>query len=190
MCWDYPEALRPYADREFDVTRYIGAGHALRREVFYAAGKYDESLFFAGEERDVSYRILNLGYRIKYAPHLAVRHKVLPGQRVRWDGGRYYYSVRNNLYSDFKFGRSPLYLAKSVAALSLKGFYNGVGRQALRGAWDAAHMAKRFVQSNANADLYRLTPDVRAHIRACERIGRGGLMAGIARQFQRLPGSI
>jgi hypothetical protein len=51
-------------------------------------------------------------------------------------------------------------------------------------------MAKRFVQSNANADLYRLTPDVRAHIRACERIGRGGLMAGIARQFQRLPGSI
>jgi GT2 family glycosyltransferase len=190
MCWDYPEALRPYADRDFDVTRYIGAGHALRREVFYAAGKYDEDLFFAGEERDVSYRMLNLGYRIKYAPHLAVRHKVLPGQRVRWDGGRYYYTVRNILYSDFKFGKSPLYLAKSVAALTLKGAYNGVGRQALRGAWDAIGMALHFSRSKEDAALYRLAPDVRAHIRACERIGRGGVMAGIFRQFQRLPGSV
>lgn len=190
MCWDYPEALRPFADREFEVTRYIGAGHALRRAVFYGAGRYDESLFFAGEERDLSYRILNLGYRIKYAPHLAVRHKVLPGQRVRWDAGRYYYTVRNILYSDFKFGKSPLYLAKSVAALTLKGAFNGVGRQAVRGAWDAAKMAARFTRSSRDADLYRLNREARDHIRACERIGRGGVMAGIARQFQRLPGSI
>ncbi len=190
MCWDYPEALRPHADREFEVTRYIGAGHALRRDVFYNAGRYDETLFFAGEERDLSYRILNLGYRIKYAPHLAVRHKVLPGQRVRWDAGRYYYTVRNILYSDFKFGKSPLYLAKSVAALTLKGAYNGVGRQAVHGAWDAARMAARFARSSRDAELYRLTREVRDHIRACERIGRGGVMAGIARQFQRLPGSI
>ncbi len=190
MCWDYPEALRPYADREFEVTRYIGAGHALRRAVFYDAGRYDESLFFAGEERDLSYRILNLGYRIKYAPHLAVRHKVLPGQRVRWDAGRYYYTVRNILYSDFKFGKSPLYLAKSVAALTLRGAFNGVGCQALRGAWDAAKMAARFARSSRDADLYRLNREARDYIRACERIGRGGVMAGIARQFQRLPGSI
>lgn len=189
MCWDYPEALRPYADREFEVTRYIGAGHALRRSVFYDAGRYDEKLFFAGEERDVSYRILNLGYRIKYVPHLAVRHKVLPGQRVRWDGGRYYYSVRNILYSDFKFGRSPLYLAKSVAALTLKGAYNGVAKQALRGVWDAARMAMHFPRSGRDAELYRLRRDVRDYIRACEHIGRGGILAGIARQFQRLPGS-
>src|SRR5262249_34986959 len=115
---------------------------------------------------------------------------VLPGQRVRWDGGRYYYSVRNILYSDFKFGRSALYLAKSVAALTLKGTYNGVGRQAIRGAWDAAHMARQFSRARQDRSLYQLTPDVRAHIRACEGIGRGGIMAGIARQFQRLPGSI
>lgn len=190
MCWDYPEALRPYADREFEVTRYIGAGHALRRDVFYDAGRYDESLFFAGEERDLGYRIVNLGYRIKYAPHLAVRHKVLPGQRVRWDAGRYYYTVRNILYSDFKFGRSPLYLVKSVVALTLKGVFNGVGRQAARGAWDAARMAARFPRSSGDADLYRLNPEARDYIRACERIGRGGVIAGIARQFQRLPGSI
>lgn len=190
MCWDYPEALRPYADREFEVTRYIGAGHALRRDIFYDAGRYDESLFFAGEERDLGYRILNLGYRIKYVPHLTVRHKVLPGQRVRWDGGRYYYTVRNVLYSDYKFGRSPLYLAKSIAALTLKGAYNGVARQALRGAWDAAGMALRFARSQSDAEIYRLRRDVRDHIRACERTGRGGILAGVARQFQRLPGSI
>lgn len=190
MCWDYPEALRPYADREFEVTRYVGAGHALRRDVFYEAGCYDDNLFFAGEERDLCYRILNLGYQIKYVPRLSVRHKVLPGQRVRWDSGRYYYTVRNVLYSDYKFGRAPLYMAKSVAALTLKGTYNGVGLQALRGAWDAARMAARFRRSGSDAKLYRLKQEVRDHIRACEQIGRGGIMAGIARQFQRLPGSI
>jgi GT2 family glycosyltransferase len=189
MCWDYPEALRPYADRDFEVTRYIGAGHALRRDVFYDAGRYDEELFFAGEERDLGYRILNLGYRIKYVPNLAVRHKVLPGQRVRWDGGRYYYTVRNILYSDYKFGRSPLLLAKAAAALTVKGAYNGVARQALRGAWDAARMAMRFSRSGRDAKLYRLRRDVRDHIRSCERIGRGGVWAGLTRQFQRLPGN-
>lgn len=190
MCWDYPEALRPFADREFDVTRYIGAGHALRRDVFQDAGRYDDKLFFGGEERDLGYRILNLGYRIKYTPHLAVRHKVLPGQRVRWDGGRYYYTVRNILYSDFKFGKSPLYLAKSVAALTVKGAYNGVAKQALRGTWDAARMAIQFTRAGSDAELYHLRRDVREHIRACEQIGRGGILAGISRQFQRLPGSI
>lgn len=189
MCWDYPEALRPYADREFEVTRYIGAGHALRRSAFEDAGRYDETLFFAGEERDVSYRILNLGYRIKYVPHLTVRHKVLPGQRVRWDGGRYYYTVRNVLYSDFKFGRSPFHLAKAVAALTLKGAYNGVAGQAIRGAWDAGRMAVRFRRSGRNTELYDLKREARDYIRSCERIGRGGILASIARQFQRLPGS-
>lgn len=189
MCWDYPEALRPHANQEFEVTRFIGAGHALRRRAFYDAGRYDEALFFSGEERDVSYRILNLGYRIRYMPQLAVRHKVLPGQRVRWDAGRYYYTVRNVLYSDFKFGRSAPYLMKSVAALTLRGARNGVAGQAVRGAWDAARLALGFARSTPAAAPYRLRPETRRHIRACESIGRGGLMAGIARQFQRLPGA-
>jgi GT2 family glycosyltransferase len=188
MCWDYPEALRPYADREFEVTRYIGAGHALRRDVFYEAGCYDESLFFAGEERDLAYRILNLGHRIRYVPHLAVLHKVQPDRRVDWSKNRYYYSVRNNIYSDYKFGRGPFALARSTTAQLVKGAYNGMIGQTLRAIWDAARMALEFRREYPDCKVYHLSREARLYIRSCEDIGRGGLISSIRRQFQRLPG--
>jgi GT2 family glycosyltransferase len=187
MCWDYPEALRPRSDTAFEVTRYIGAGHALRRDVFYQAGCYDEKLFFTGEERDLGYRILNLGYHMTYIPHLAVRHKVLPGQRVRWETGRYYFTVRNARYTDFKFGRSLAYMAKSALSLSIKGASNGIAIEALRGIRDAVRLALEFRRELPESRVYRLDPGVLDRIRACERIGRT-MIGDLRRPFQRLPG--
>ena len=187
MCWDYPGVPRAMADREFMATRFIGAGHALRRIAFDGAGGYDADLFFAGEERDLSYRILNLGYAVRYCPEFAVLHKVDPTARVNWRSGRFYYTVRNVLYSDFKFG-SPLWkLGRSAAALTLKGLRNGCAGQALRGAFDAALMSWRFARDKRRPAIYRLNSEVRAYIDSCEHRGETPFFNRLRRQFTRLP---
>jgi GT2 family glycosyltransferase len=189
MCWDYPEALKSQADQEFLATRFIGAGHAMRREAFIAAGEYDESLFFGGEERDLSYRILNLGYRIKYVPDLMVLHRADPEARVRWNEGRYYYLVRNGLYTDFKFGMPVWRLTRAAAAIMVKGFYNGLGGQAARAILDAAAMAAKFSRSRSRTQIYRLRKDAQEYIDACEQRGKESVWNRVRRQFDKLPGS-
>jgi GT2 family glycosyltransferase len=190
MCWDYPDALRAQADQEFLATRFIGAGHAMRREAFIAAGEYDESLFFGGEERDLSYRILNLGYRIKYVPDLMVLHRADPEARVRWNEGRYYYLVRNGLYTDFKFGTPIWRLLRAAGAIVVKGFYNGLGTQAVRAVFDAGVMAANFSRSHSRTPIYRLRKDAREYIDNCEQRGKESVWHRVRRQFEKLPGSV
>jgi GT2 family glycosyltransferase len=188
VSWDYPAALRPQSDQEFFVTRFVGAGYAVRRSAFDATGGYDASLFFGGEERDLSYRILNLGYYIKYLPELTVRHRVDPEARIQWSRGRYYYAVRNTLYIEYKYGTPWLRLGRAAAALAVKGVYNGLTWQTLRGLADAATMAARSSMMRASG-LYRLTDDVKAYIERCERVVPETLWGRTRRQFTKLPGN-
>ena len=88
----------------FLASRFVGAGHAIRRKVFEAVGGYDDCLFFCGEEMDLCYRMLNAGYRIEYVPDVTILHKASPDRRVEWDTLRYYFSMRNGLYTAHKFG--------------------------------------------------------------------------------------
>lgn len=187
MCWDYPGVPRSMADREFMATRFIGAGHAIRRVAFEGAGGYDGDLFFAGEERDLCYRILNLGYAVRYCPDFAVLHKVDPAARVNWRKGRFYYTVRNVLYTDYKFGAPLWLLSRSAAVLTLKGLRNGCAGQALRGARDAAAMAWRFAHDGNRSSIYRLNGDVRDYIEKTEHRGETPFMDRLRRQFTRLP---
>jgi len=188
VSWDYPSALRPQSDQEFFVTRFVGAGYAVRRSAFDATGGYDASLFFGGEERDLSYRILNLGYYIKYLPELTVRHRVDPEARIQWSRGRYYYAVRNTLYIEYKYGTSWLRLVRAAAALSVKGIYNGLAQQTLRALADAALMAARSSIGRASG-LYRLTDDVKSYIERCERVVPETFWVRARRQFSKLPGN-
>lgn len=189
MCWDYPEALRAQADHEFAVTRFVGAGHALRRDAFEAAGGYDDCLFFGGEERDLSYRLLNQGYHIRYIPSLEVRHKVDPEARVRWDSGRYYYAVRNSLYIEYKFGSSWPRLARITAGAVAKGVYNGLIGQSLKAVAHVVPMAIRYRRRKDYAAMHRLTDEAQAYIRRHERIETRPVWSRLLRPFQKLPGS-
>ncbi|HJV94371.1 MAG TPA: glycosyltransferase [Azonexus sp.] len=186
--WDYPPECRP--DTGFPATRFIGAGHALRRQVFEAVGGYDDRLFFCGEELDLSYRMLNAGYRIAYVPAVGIRHKVSPEHRVMWGKGRYYYTVRNSLYSAFKFGTPLPRLLVGAAAFALRGWRNGIGLAALRGVGDAVGMCrayKRETLDQAAAPTYELSRETWRYIRQCEPTRHEPLLAKIRRQFVRLP---
>ena len=53
---------------------FAGGASAIRRGVFDRVGLYDESLFYGGEELDLSYRLLDAGFRILFDPSVTVLH--------------------------------------------------------------------------------------------------------------------
>lgn len=60
---------------EFYTFRFIGVGHAIRREVFEECGLYIEDYFYGGEEFEFSYRMIMRNWTIQYCPQFRVVHK-------------------------------------------------------------------------------------------------------------------
>lgn len=93
----------PHGNKKLDFTKnmltyyYIGAGHAIRKEVYEKAGEYPKDLGkYGGEERDLSFRILESGYDILYGADLIIYHKVSPHGRMNRDEENFY-RYRNQL---------------------------------------------------------------------------------------------
>ncbi len=66
----------------FDTAYFSGAAHAIRREVFDQIGVYPENFFYGMEEYDLSYRVLNAGYSIRYDDRIMILHKESPAGRL------------------------------------------------------------------------------------------------------------
>ncbi|MHA2010229.1 MAG: glycosyltransferase family 2 protein [Promethearchaeota archaeon] len=74
------KSLNP--DREFETSYFVGVGHAVRKDVFNKAGLYPNFTPIWGGELDLSFRILEAGYKILYFPDVVLLHKVSPRGRV------------------------------------------------------------------------------------------------------------
>ena len=159
--WGYPGILKAKCKEEFFTTSFVGCGHAMRRAAFEASGGYDAELFFGVEELDISYRMLNLGYKIKYVPDLMILHKLSTDARVSWDKERYYYMARNRLYIHYKYGRPLPRIIIAAMVRIIRGAYNGLLVQSLKGVVDAIGMCVRFSASAENKTLYRLSEDTK-----------------------------
>ena len=184
--WDYP-APGCHPDKRFATTRFIGAGHAIRRAPFEAAGAYDEHLFFCGEEIDLCYRMLNSGLRIEYVPDVAIRHKVAPEHRVFWGKGRYFYTVRNSMYTKYKYGESLFRLFAAAGAFFIKGCANRIPWEALRAFKASFVMCRAFRKSMDDKDVYHLNMETQSYILSCEPWRKDGMLSKLRRQFVGLP---
>lgn len=180
--WGYPISLLPRAGEAFDTVTFVGAGHAIRRAAWDAAGGYDDALFFCWEEYDFCLRAIARGWRVRYQGELLIRHKVSPERRFAWSGSRWFYFVRNRLYIGRKSGETWLDLAPRIGAYVVKGARNGVLWQTLR-AVPAARRLARQVQTE------HLPPQARAYLAANDAAHRGSLLARLRREvLAALPG--
>jgi GT2 family glycosyltransferase len=121
----------------------VGAGHAIRRAAWQAAGGYDAGLFFCWEELDFCLRAIAAGWRVRYCGDLVVRHKVSAERRVEWSGERWYYFIRNRIYIARKWNTGWLALAPRITAYAVKGLCNGMLWSTLRAVAGAARMPVR-----------------------------------------------
>lgn len=104
------KSLNP--EEEFETTYFIGAGHAIRREVFKKCGLYPDDYFYGMEELDLSFRVIDKGFKIVYFPKVLVWHKKSPLGRVT-DEKKWIYTYRNRLAISYKYLNSLFFLVSS-----------------------------------------------------------------------------
>jgi GT2 family glycosyltransferase len=91
----YPPAAQPSAaTAPALVPTFIGFAHLIRTDALLAVGGYREILQINGEERELTLRLLDVGYRVVYLPDAPVAHLADPSGR---DFRRYLHlTVRND----------------------------------------------------------------------------------------------
>lgn len=82
-------------ERSSAVTTFLGGACAIRRAAFEAAGGLPERFFYAHEETDLAWQVLNAGYRIEYDASAVMFHPaVLPTRHELF----YRYNARNRVW--------------------------------------------------------------------------------------------
>jgi GT2 family glycosyltransferase len=115
---------------------FAGGACAIRRRVFDRVGLFDESLFYGGEELDLSFRLLEAGLRILFDPSVAVMHNSAGG--VGASNAPYFYA-RNRPWVALRHLPLPYCVTHTLGwwAWSLaKGFRQRAMAAALRGIRD------------------------------------------------------
>jgi GT2 family glycosyltransferase len=74
--WEQPFRLgREVPDAPTPCSYFVGAGHAVRRARYLAAGGYDDRLFYSAQELDLSFKLMRDGSTLMYDPRVAVEHR-------------------------------------------------------------------------------------------------------------------
>lgn len=99
--WHVPRLRAGDPGRSSQVTTFSGGASAVRRSAYLAAGGLPGQFFFAHEETDLSWRLLELGYRIEYDAAARMCHPAVPNARhatwYRFDGRNRVLLARRNL---------------------------------------------------------------------------------------------
>jgi LmbE family N-acetylglucosaminyl deacetylase/GT2 family glycosyltransferase len=128
----YVEASRRAGDRYMSTFR--GCGSLARSAALKEAGYYDERLFIYGNERDLTCRLLNLGYRVLQHPELRTYHKTPFG--IQMGKRSLYYHARNAWLSMLKY--APLGdLLRMPFQVVFQVLLRGGGKEAAGGVTDA-----------------------------------------------------
>ncbi len=108
------------AENTRQASYYIGAGHAMRKEVFRRCGLYQQDLVYGDEELDHAYRQIGEGLSLVYAPDVLVRHfpEASSVQPDRDGRTKLYYLLRNRIWNGYKHLPLP-YLVSYLGSWTL-----------------------------------------------------------------------
>lgn len=120
-------------ERSGPVTGFLGGACLIRRSAFDDVGRYEDSLFYALEETDLAWRLVDAGWRIHYAADAVVHH---PATDIGRHGAAHERTARNRVVVARRLLPAPLvplYVATWAAITLLRGRSVAAVRSWLRG---------------------------------------------------------
>jgi len=133
-----------------EVEHVIGAFYFIRRKVFEAIGGFDDQFFLYYEDLDLSNRVLQSGWQIRYLANLEAHH-IGGGTSKSVKARRLFFSLRSRtLYSLKHFPRYqalavlPLTLIVEPAARSMNALVHGSWDE-LKETWNAFRLLYRDI---------------------------------------------
>jgi len=99
--WHVPRLLPGDPGRSSEVAMFVGTGFAARKSAFLEVGGLPGSFFFAHEEVDLTWRLVQRGYSLHYDADARICHPPVPNARhsfwYRYDGRNRVLLARRNL---------------------------------------------------------------------------------------------
>ncbi|SEP58867.1 glycosyltransferase family 2 protein [Microlunatus flavus] len=137
-----PRVGKRSALRSGEVTHFIGAACAVRAEAFTGAAGFDQRFFYAMEESDLSWRLLDAGWSLWYSADLTAFHpRTTPSRHP----GHVLLTARNRFWAAWRSLPLPVAAVYVSIWTLLAVARGGAARQVLAGyrqAW-AARPARR-----------------------------------------------
>jgi len=85
-CFPHKSFVKRKELQSFDTYYFAGCGNIIVKEAFDIAGPFPTDFFYGMEEYDLSYRVLDAGYTIKYIANIVLLHKESPeGRQTKSD---------------------------------------------------------------------------------------------------------
>ncbi len=99
--WHVPRLRAGDPGRSSPVTTFVGAGFAARRSAYLEAGGLPAEFFFAHEETDLAWQLIDRGYTLEYDADARMCHPPVSNARhdiwYRYDGRNRVLLARRNL---------------------------------------------------------------------------------------------
>ncbi len=92
--WHVPRLRVGDPGRPSQVTTFSGGACAIRRSAYLEAGGLPDQFFYAHEEIDLAWRLIELGYRLEYDAAARMSHPAVPNSR---HAGFYRLDARNRV---------------------------------------------------------------------------------------------
>lgn len=143
------------AARPGPVTHFVGAACAVRTEAFRSVDGFEQRFFYAMEESDLSWRLLDAGWSLWYAADLTAFHpRTTPSRHP----GYVLLTARNRLWAAWRSLPVPMAVGYVLTWTVLAVLRGGSARQVLAGyrqAW-AARPARRPMRWRTVGRMTRL----------------------------------
>jgi GT2 family glycosyltransferase len=160
ICVD-PKTVRQRAPATGEISvvhAFVGAAHAVRRDVFLNVGGYREHFFYMGEEGDFCIRMLNQGYVVRLGCADPIHHL----ESRRRNLSRAGFSGRRNdilfAWHNVPFSRLPIHLVGTTVNGIRSALTQGCFWSMLRGTWNGyvGCWKHRHEREQVSASIYRL----------------------------------
>jgi GT2 family glycosyltransferase len=164
--WYHPYDPSTWSGRAFEAYTVIGCGHLVRRNCFEELGGLWDGYFRELEELDMSWRLLDGGWTIRYEPGAVVEHPERTATHFR-------YSVGSNLLMVWRLmpaGAAVRQTAFLVSLFAARAVHNRELGDFLRGVADAVRGGRRLARERS--PLGRPTIEYLRRVYACQGPGK------------------